>query len=58
MDNQPRRQLIIETDGKDVVIMKNEVTPLELYAILHKILETLNKQLYGGNNARKRNGSH
>ena len=44
MDKQAKRQIIIETDGKDIIIVKNEVTPLEMYAILNKILQQLNNK--------------
>jgi len=38
----PKRQLLIETDGKDVFIAKNEMNSLEIYAILKIVLNNLN----------------
>ena len=41
MKNQPRRQVIVETDGQNIWLVKNEVSPLELHAILNMLLQQL-----------------
>ena len=41
----PRRQIVIETDGKDVFLVKNETTSLEMMAILEILLKKLNNNL-------------
>ena len=39
--DNPRRQIVIETDGKDIFLIKNETTPLEMAAILERLLRQL-----------------
>ena len=40
----PMRQVVIETDGSNINISKNECSTLELQAILLKILNTINRE--------------
>ena len=39
--NRPMRQIIIETDGRSIRIVKNEITQLELTTILATMLERI-----------------
>ena len=40
----PMRQLIVQTDGRIIKIVKQEVTTLELAAICQSLLSNLNNQ--------------
>lgn len=40
---KPKRQVVIETDGSTINVIKSEVTPLEFEMIIMKIVEKLRK---------------
>ena len=44
MKKTKKRQIIIETDGTDIEVTKTEISDLELFAILIKILNKLTKK--------------
>jgi hypothetical protein len=42
-ETKPRRQIIIETDGQSIYLIKAEATPLEMVAIFERLLKQLDK---------------